>query len=596
MSRHNYTNPAFCQQSEFYPTKLTLQNGSKSAYNSPAKIQRSELTRSYNRISSTLVRQNTFSCHGSDRKNALPPLPGPKPGGARLIDQYSSNTSISGTRYGSVASALDTSLSSNKHSTSGRYALVPVEEIPTNDKGRYAVLPIEESLITASTTRIVKSQENLDRFCSTSELNEDTANLSDQFCSLPPLSSPPKVTTQNRLKNAFSSDFGSKSFILYDQKSNQRYEVVPTEADEELVDPNHEIIQMHNGRAHRYAVIPTEDDDETCLNEEAEAEEVKKPPPPLPQKDYMRESIRKSRRNLASPVTPAATAVATTTPPKKPNPLATQMLHELLSTPRRQDFTPKNSPQRLDMVNPKIVSSTPKRNEFKPQKLQYDHQMHQSTSTYSMLQHQARAELIQKQQQQQQLQQCDAAAAARTTAVITPRLNVANGECGNGIYGETTTTSSATDHNKSWQNASFHKIAHASATIGAVSLMLILCGFMNSGLSLYFTSKIGREYYLDMSIFAGFAAIALGILGFKSRRCDWLPNRNYISVTVFSLLNCCAQLVLMTLHPFPGTPLHDVTTGIILGLSSLTLLLISLGIVTSRWCRAPPPDNRVDVC
>lgn len=243
----------------------------------------------------------------------------------------------------------------------------------------------------------------------------------------------------------------------------------------------------------------------------------------------MRESIRKSRRNLASPVTPAATAVATTTPPKKPNPLATQMLHELLSTPRRQDFTPKNSPQRLDMVNPKIVSSTPKRNEFKPQKLQYDHQMHQSTSTYSMLQHQARAELIQKQQQQQQLQQCDAAAAARTTAVITPRLNVANGECGNGIYGETTTTSSATDHNKSWQNASFHKIAHASATIGAVSLMLILCGFMNSGLSLYFTSKIGREYYLDMSIFAGFAAIALGILGFKSRRCDWLPNRNYIS-------------------------------------------------------------------
>ncbi|XP_021710494.1 uncharacterized protein LOC110679593 isoform X2 [Aedes aegypti] len=590
MSRHNYTNPAFCQQSEFIPPKSS-QNGSKSAYNSPAKIQRSELTRSYNRISSSLVRQNTFSCHGSDRRNVLPPLPGPKPGGARLIDQYSSNTSISGTRYGSVASALDNSLSSNKHSTIGRYALVPVEEIPTNDKGRYAVLPIEQSLITASTTRIVKSQENLDRFCSTSELNEETANLSDQFCSLPPLSSPPKVTTQNRLKNAFSSDFGSKSFILYDQKSNQRYEVVPTEADEELVDPNHEIIQMHNGRAHRYAVIPTEDDDETCLNEEAEVEESKKLPPPLPQKDYMRESIRKSRRNLLSSTTPAPVVVATTTPPKKPNPLATQMLHELLSTPKRQDFTPKNSPQRLDMVNPKIISSTPKRNEFKPQKLQYDHQM-QPTTTYSMLQHQARAELIQKQQQLQQSE-----AAARTTAVITPRLNVVNGESSNGIYGETTTSSA--DHtatNKSWHNASFHKIAHASATIGAVSLMLILCGFMNSGLSLYFTSKIGREYYLDMSIFAGFAAIALGILGFKSRRCDWLPNRNYISVTVFSLLNCCSQLVLMTLHPFPGTPLHDVTTGIILGLSSLTLLLISLGIVTSRWCRAPPPDNRVDVC
>ncbi|XP_065089772.1 uncharacterized protein spdo isoform X2 [Ochlerotatus camptorhynchus] len=576
MSRHNYTNPAFCQQSEFFPTKQ-IQDGSRSAYNSPAKIQRNELTRSYNRISSSIVRQNSFACHGSERNNALPPMPGPKPGGARSIDQYSSNSSISGTRYGSVASALDSSMG-NKQPKSGRYALVPVEEIPTNDKGRYAVLPIDQSIIKASTTRIVKSQDNLDRFSSTSELNEETVNLSDQFCSLPPLSSPPKLTTQNRLQNAFSSDFGSKSFILYDQKSNQRYEVVPTEDNEELVDPNHEIIQMHNGRAHRYAVIPTEDD-ETCLNEEMEEDIQKPPPPPLPQKDYMRESIRKSRRNLTSPM--ASTTVTSTTTPPKRNPLATQMLHELLSTPKRQDFTPKNSPQRHDMI-PKIVSSTPKRNEFKPQKLQYDHQMQQQT-TYSM--HQARVELTQKQQQQQ------LEAAARTTAVITPRLNV-NG-AGNSIYGETTTSSDHID--KSWQNASFHKIAHASATVGAVSLMLILCGFMNSGLSLYFTSKVGREYYLDVSIFAGFAAIALGILGFKSRRCDWLPNRNYISVTVFSLLNCCAQLILMTLHPFPGTPLHDVTTGIILGLSSLTLLLISLGIVTSRWCRSPPPDNRVDV-
>lgn len=69
----------------------------------------------------------------------------------------------------------------------------------------------------------------------------------------------------------------------------------------------------------------------------------------------------------------------------------------------------------------------------------------------------------------------------------------------------------------------------------------------------------------------------------------------YILVTVFSLLNCCGLLVLLALRPLPGEPIHDVTTGVILGLSSLILLLISLGVITSRWCRSPPPDNRVDV-
>ncbi|XP_055644183.1 uncharacterized protein LOC129780196 [Toxorhynchites rutilus septentrionalis] len=570
MSNHNYTNPAFCQQSELQPSAF-YQSASRSTFNSPAKIHRSELTRSFNRISSSITRQNSFACHGPERANnrVLPPT-----AGSGIADQYVSHTSVAGARYASISSALDTSISSKK--SSGRYALVPVEEIAANDKGRYAILPIEHNAISVPSARIVKSQEHLDRYSSISNLDDEPANLSDQFCSLPPLSSPIPPVTQNRLKNAFSSDFGSKSFILYDQKSNQRYEVVPTEEDEELVDPNHEIIQMHNGRAHRYAVIPTEDD-ETCLDEE---QSIKNDPQSPCQKVATRENINRSQPSIIPQRTPSTRTVST---PKK-NPLATQMLHELLSTPKREEFTPKNSPIRHD-INPKIVSSTPKRNEFKPQKLQYDYQMQQSSYP---TQRTTRAE--HSTQKQKQLLE----AAARTTAVITPRLNVVNGTS---VYGETTSS----DHmSKSWQNTSFQKIAHASATIGSVSLMLILCGFMNSGLSLYFTSKVGREYYLDLAIFAGFAAIALGILGFKSRHCDWLPNRNYISgyilVTVFSLLNCCAQLALMTLHPFPGSPLHDVTTGIILGLSSLTILLISLGIVTSRLCRAPPPDNRVDVC
>lgn len=110
--------------------------------------------------------------------------------------------------------------------------------------------------------------------------------------------------------------------------------------------------------------------------------------------------------------------------------------------------------------------------------------------------------------------------------------------------------------------------------------------------------QFGRLYYLDLGILTGMAALSLGALGFRTRRSEWLPNRNYVSgfglVTLFALLNCSALLVLLARRPAAGTAWHDVTTGVLLAVSTLQLLVIGLGVVTSRWCRAgPPPDNRV---
>ena len=131
--------------------------------------------------------------------------------------------------------------------------------------------------------------------------------------------------------------------------------------------------------------------------------------------------------------------------------------------------------------------------------------------------------------------------------------------------------------------------------------------------------QTGRSLFLDIGILSGFATVALSFLGFKFRFTDWSPNRHYISgklkeeektwgtvlifnyvtgfvlVTFFALMNCCGLLVLLTMKPIKGTPLHDVTTGIISALSSLILLLISLGVISSRLCQAPPADNRVEV-
>ncbi|XP_035896065.1 uncharacterized protein LOC118504994 [Anopheles stephensi] len=624
-SQHNYTNPAFCQQSEFYtPPKTPGMAGSLmsiAATTTSAATRRNEqLTRSYNRITSKIVnRQHSLASFDQRAQFGGSPMPGKPLVNKRLLDRYGP---VGGNGLQQQQQQQPPSMNG---STSGsRYALVPVEEIPFNVVRKYSVVN-ETQLSLGVAGSGSRSEEFLDRVGSVPNLNggdrarnqprfggangmnrtheeegnedddDGVHNLSDQFRSLPPMMSSHSTAldqhSSSRLKNAFSSDFGSKSFILYDQRNNQRFEMVPTEEDEELVDENQEIIQMHNGRAHRYAIIPSiaDDEDETCLSNGTDEPPTAIHRTPSSLSGQQRDgkgtpAALVPRREAPTPHIPAPAGSLTTTPSKvhpgreettpKKNP-ATQKLHELLTTPQKPPnpqwrgypsspspftaTTPNTTPRRGGTapagVPPAImVSSTPK--------------------------------------------QHPPAMMIPTTAIISPRLN-------SDIYSEKPLPDpekpgnwgggSLPNGSKSWR-----KMANASATIGAVSLMLILCGFMNSGLSLYMTAKLGREFYLDMGVLAGFSAIALGILGFKSRQCDWLPNRNYMSgfvlVTIFSLLNCCAEVILMTMHPYPGTPLNDVTTGIILGLSSLIILLISLGAVTSRWCRAPPPDNRVDVC
>uniref|UniRef100_A0A336MCV0 CSON015121 protein n=1 Tax=Culicoides sonorensis TaxID=179676 RepID=A0A336MCV0_CULSO len=553
MSRHNYTNPAFCQQNEFYEERS---DGTIDIISTtPSKMHRSESTRSFQKPP-LAAQRNVFQRVHSERQpkqlqfqqRELPPKPGPKP---RIVEGSSNNNNNNGPRYGSITSISTT------QTTSGKFALVPVEELTSNNKGRYAVVP-ESEIEMISAARIARSQDHLDRIVSSPVDELDRHNLSaDQFTSLPPMinnaSSTANITTPGRLVSAFSTDFGSKSFVLYDQKSMQRYEVVPTEENEELVDPNHEIIQMQNGRAHRYAMIPADDQEETSMNN----------PPYATIKDR---TGSKQNINHRSPVRYIPPPNSGNMTPRK-NPIATQKLHELLSTPqkqliRQQSTTPRSTPVRVRPPAQPVLN-TPKKHEFTPQKLEYE-QVRRTTSQMHL--------------------------EARTTAVISPRLQSQS------IYSETTTTNNSM-FNKSWNSIQTTEAA-GPATVGAISLMLVLCGILNAGLSLYLTSNNGRSYFLDTSFTNGLACLGLGLLGFKSRQCSWLPNRNYISgyllVTVFSILNCCGLLALLILNPFPGFPQHDVISGIILGLSSITLVFISLGVVSSRWCRSYPPDARIE--
>ncbi|XP_055308242.1 uncharacterized protein LOC129572326 [Sitodiplosis mosellana] len=565
----HYINPAFCQKSEFSQLKVPA----TSIDINDVKIQQNQFIQTSSRGKWTAQqtiqhRESKYRTEQNQKKTIY----------SDIIPNYEMD---------SIKYQKNTGMRFN----SNGYALVPLEELSSNNKDRYCILR-------NGSLRLTKSHDNLDLI--PPELVQEEE---DSFTSLPAFT--PQENSR-KLMSAFSSDFINKSVILVDQNSMQRYTIVPTDDDEDVVDSNHEIIEMHNGRVHRYAVIPTDDDMETsvCIIEpEVTSGTIKadlsmkmggtdgsawcgpfklknethslqpEHKPKLTNGKFDDKHSIQSRMNSQSykkshqqTINYDESNYIPGTPTK--NPIATQKLHKLLSTPRKagQEILQRQgsyqtiiqrSPDQFQLQNP---YATQEQSGFTPQKLVYE----DKKTLDQNIDH-------------------------RTTAIISPRLNQQV------IYNNTTLGGVE----KPWTHESFQKVESATATIGAISLMLILTGILNSGLCLYMITDMRRSYYLDLGVISGFAAASLGFMGFRSRQCYWLPNRNFISgyvlVTVFSLLNCCGLLVLLGLNPFPGTPFHDLTTGVILALSSLILLIISLGAITSKLCSGVPSDNRVDV-
>lgn len=486
----HYTNPAFCQQSEFYPRAKKPQSTKPKQFHT--EVQRSESIRTISRNASQNNQQRLptqfelqsirFKNSSKIQQRELPPKPGPKP------IQFE----INGKELTSSAASWTT-----KPVTSEGYALVPLDELPKASKSRYAILGSQEAnMLCNSSMRLTKSQDDLDRISnSTAEFAYDEGG--DSFTSLPAF-----TQDDRKIVSAFSTDFINKSMILLDQNNMQRYAIVPTEDDEEMVDSSHEIIQIHNGRAHRYAVIPT-DDDETCFSGDFEtlAEpkmyQAIKPDhavsaafttPTKSKQNYIATPVNafssSKRIKMDSPATKSHSSLQRNESmqklPETPtrNAIATQKLHELLSTPR------KNSPTILQrhgsyqtivhklpskryqsemlnqsqlILNQSAISR--KAPSFAPQKLQYD----------------AR----QTQPEQSTMDQ-------RTTAIISPRLQQS-------IYNETTSSNST---EQPWPHESYLKVENATATIGIVSLMLILTGVLNSGLCLYMVTDVSQDMYI----------------------------------------------------------------------------------------------------
>ena len=185
---------------------------------------------------------------------------------------------------------------------------------------------------------------------------------------------------------------------------------------------------------------------------------------------------------------------------KKGNPIATQRLHELLSTPKkmveptdRRMLSPRSPRKSLSPLRGDVFV-TPKKGPQKTapkaqQKLNYSANPHQNHER-------------------------------RHTAVVAPlRSSPVQSAC-------TETTSSQRDD--SWKNLSIPK-SSVEITLTLTAALMLACGVVNSVLCLYMKWKLEGLYYLDLGAVAGFTCLMLGLLGFRGRNYYWLPNRNYIS-------------------------------------------------------------------
>ncbi|XP_048002012.1 uncharacterized protein LOC125238664 [Leguminivora glycinivorella] len=343
-----------------------------------------------------------------------------------------------------------------------------------------------------------------------------------------------------------------------------------------------EIVKTVNGKTHRYAIVPSDDD----------------------------EPVKKHSVTIASPVM------------TKKNIIATQKLHELLSTPRKLKsyasqpsvrITPNKatSPNRYTATPQKILHSTPThgvtpskscanltspRNATSPispkaqQKLHYgtpeEFERHDVFVTSFREKSRERSfDMDRREMSRESRRDYDRRSPKKekkSTAVIVPRVAAPPS-----VYSEETY--------KSFNSTKTMSAAAASLTIAA--LMLTLSGGLTTGLSFYMMYTIGRRYYLDFGVLAGFTCFLLGLLGLRSRRHQLLPNRNYISgyivLSCFSLLSAFGLLLLLSIQPSPGTPLSDITSGAVCAVSALSLFVATLGVFASYCCARDPPDNRV---
>lgn len=469
-----YSNPAFCQQSEYYPKELSISPRQRALSperrHPPIGAQKPFQTENYNtppkgvakpRIIPRKTAQKSFEDEeefeemlvdetrvSSVKKNT------------QEVDNYMSEDQQNGNRQFVYINGNEKEVIQTKK---GRYAIVKVDEDyieePHSPKSRYEYIPMQEQPL--RTQRIVKKQEEV-------EIN----GRLHRYAVIPPEEERPLRYNhiQERSTQARYAEIPQGI-----EEGKNKYAMVPThqENNRYVTSPPRRIPER---QTNRYEYIP--DDEESVIYQQQEPRRHSEYPQPI-----------------KSPLTP-----------RKSNPEATQKLHELLITP--QKF------QKIHSTPQKFLSPPRKENPFQtptkspPKSLPRSQPKAQQKLNYTLS---TRQNIYDKRQ---------------NTAVIAPICSSPV----QSVYSETTFS----NRTESWMNLSLRK-KPIQASLAVAAIMMILCGGLSSGLCFYMVSIVGRMYYLDFGIISGFACLLLGCLGFRGRNCHWLPNRNYISGNFFDL-------------------------------------------------------------
>ncbi|KAK2580395.1 hypothetical protein KPH14_006147 [Odynerus spinipes] len=107
-------------------------------------------------------------------------------------------------------------------------------------------------------------------------------------------------------------------------------------------------------------------------------------------------------------------------------------------------------------------------------------------------------------------------------------------------------------------------------------LLLILVGVLTCGLALYLSWTQGRRYYFDSAAGCGACCALAGAC--RSLRRTWTG----LGLAGLSALSCAGLLLLAAKSPRAGTPLHDVTAGALCGVSLLGASLALLAVLTPK--------------
>ncbi|KPI96630.1 StAR-related lipid transfer protein 3 [Papilio xuthus] len=345
-----------------------------------------------------------------------------------------------------------------------------------------------------------------------------------------------------------------------------------------------EIVKTVNGKTLRYAIVPSDDEEPRKMN-------VTFSSPIMSQKNLI--ATQKLHELLSTPrklKSYASQPSVRITPNKQTSPnLYVDTPKKLISSTPTQGVTPSKSCANLSIMRSGTSPISPK----VPQKLNYglsDEFQRQDVFVTSFREKSRersfdmdRREASRESRRNYDNRGRDSQRRDKNTAIIMPRVAPQSPS----VYSEETY--------KSLSSLKAVNSSFASLTIAA--LMLTLCGGLTTGLSFYMMYTMGRRYYLDFGVLSGFTCFLLGMLGLRSRRNQLLPNRNYISgyivLSSFSLLSAFGLLILLSVQPLPGTALNDITSGAVCSISIISLCLATIGVLASYCCARDPPDNRI---